>query len=140
MDQLIQFIGNHLFLVIGFVVVVGLLAQNLYADMGNSNNIGPQQATELINRENALVLDVRPMADFNTGHIIGARNVPMNGLGKHLGQLERHKQDTVIVSCRSGAQSAAACKQLQSAGFEKVYNLRGGIMAWTSANMPVTRK
>lgn len=140
MAQLIEFIGNHLFLVVGFLVVGAMLAHNLYSDMGGSGNLSPQQATEMINREDAMVVDVRPMADFNKGHILGAKNYPMNGLMKQLTQLEKHKQGPIIVSCRSGAQSAMACKQLRKAGFEKVYNLRGGILAWSSANLPVSRK
>lgn len=140
MEQMIEFVGNHPLLITGFFVVAALLAQNLYADMGNSFNVSPQEATDLINREDALVVDVRPMADFNNGHIVGSRNMPMNGFANHLGQLDKHKQQPILVSCRSGAQSMAACKQLKTAGFEKVYNLRGGILAWTSANMPVTRK
>ena len=42
--------------------------------------------------------------------------------------------------CRSGAQSAQACATLRKAGFEKVHNLRGGVLAWQSANLPLTRK
>jgi rhodanese-related sulfurtransferase len=57
-----------------------------------------------------------------------------------LGQLERHKERPIIVNCRSGATSQIACKELRKGGFEQVYNLRGGIMAWQSANLPVRRK
>jgi rhodanese-related sulfurtransferase len=140
MEQLIEFVGNHLFLVIGFLIVSAMLAQNIYADLGSSGNLSPQQATEKINREDAIVVDVRPMADFNKGHILGAKNFPMNGLMKQVGQLEKHKKDPIIVSCRSGAQSSMACKQLRKAGFENVFNLRGGILAWGNANLPISRK
>jgi rhodanese-related sulfurtransferase len=140
MEQLIEFVGNHLILVIGFLIVSAMLAQNIYADLGSSGNLSPQQATEKINREDAIVVDVRPMADFNKGHILGAKNFPMNGLMKQVGQLEKHKKDPIIVSCRSGAQSSMACKQLRKAGFENVFNLRGGILAWGNANLPISRK
>ena len=140
MQQVIEFVGNHLFLVVAFLVVAAMLAQNLYADVGSSDNIVPLKATELINREDAVVVDVRPMADFNKGHIIGARNIPMSGLMKQLGQLERYKEKPLIISCRSGAQSGVACKQLRKEGFARVYNLRGGIMAWTNDGMPISKK
>ena len=139
MEQLLEFAGNHLFLVTALVVVLALIELNL-ATGGGRNNIGPQQATLMINHEDAVVVDVRPMADFNQGHIVNAMNVPINGFGKEIGRLEKHKRKPIIVGCRSGNQSQLACRQLRKAGFERVYNLRGGIMAWQSANLPTTKK
>lgn len=140
MDQIIEFAGNHLGLVIALVVILTLLIQNLISGGGGKDSVDPARATELINHDDAVVVDVRPMADFNQGHIIGAINIPSNGFANQLKQLERHKAKPIIVSCRSGAQSAQACATLRKAGFEKVHNLRGGILAWQSANLPVTRK
>ena len=87
-----------------------------------------------------MVIDVRPMADFNQGHIVNALNVPINGFTKDIGRLEKYKRKPLIVGCRSGNQSQTACRQLRKAGFEQVYNLRGGMMAWQSANLPMTKK
>jgi rhodanese-related sulfurtransferase len=140
MDQIIEFVGNHLGLVVALVVILTLLVQNLIGGGGGKDAVDPARATDLINHEDAVVVDVRPMADFNQGHIIGAINIPSNGFANQLKQLERHKAKPIIVSCRSGAQSAQACATLRKAGFEKVHNLRGGILAWQSANLPVTRK
>lgn len=141
MGQLIEFAGNHLALV-GTLLLVGfLLAQNLIADIGGSkDSVDPLGATELINREEAVVVDVRPMADFSAGHILHAINIPMNSFANQSGMLEKYKGRPLIISCRSGNQSSMACKQLRSKGFERVYNLRGGIMAWQGANLPVSRK
>ncbi len=140
MDQLIEFAGNHLLLVTAFIVILALLTWNLIANPGGKGSVDASGATNMINRENALVIDVRPMADFNKGHIVDAMNIPMNGFKNQLGQLEKHKDRPIVVNCRSGNQSQAACKTLRDAGFEKVYNLRGGIMGWQAANLPVTRK
>ena len=141
MNQIIEFVGNHLGLVIALVVILTLLIQNLISGGGGGKGaVDPVRATELINHEEAVVVDVRPMADFSQGHIIGAINIPSNGFANQLKQLERHKSKPIIVSCRSGAQSAQACAVLRKAGFEKVHNLRGGILAWQSANLPMTRK
>jgi rhodanese-related sulfurtransferase len=140
MDQIIEFAGNHLGLVVALVVILTLLVQNLIGGGGGKDAVDPARATDLINHEDAVVVDVRPMADFNQGHIIGAINIPSNGFANQLKQLERHKAKPIIVSCRSGAQSAQACATLRKAGFEKVHNLRGGILAWQNANLPVTRK
>ncbi len=140
MDQIVEFTSNHLGLVIALVVILVLLIHNLVSGGGGKAAVDPARATELINHENALVVDVRPMADFNQGHIIGAVNIPSNGFANQMKQLEKHKARPIIVSCRSGAQSAQACATLRKAGFDKVHNLRGGILAWQSANLPLTRK
>jgi rhodanese-related sulfurtransferase len=140
MHQLLEFAGNHLLLVATLIAILSLLIHNLATDLGGKGMVGPQQATELINREDGVVVDVRPMADFNKGHIIHAINIPMSGFQNQLGQVEKYKQKPVIVACRSGAQSSHACKLLQRNGFERVYNLKGGILAWQSKNLPMSRK
>jgi rhodanese-related sulfurtransferase len=83
---------------------------------------------------------VRPTADYSKGHIINSTNIPMNGFSKQISTLEKYRDKPVIVSCRSGAQSSQACSQLRKAGFKEVYNLRGGILAWQNANLPLSRK
>jgi hypothetical protein len=64
MEQLIEFAGNHLFLLAAFTIVTLMLVQNLAADAGGKGSVDPHQATDLINRQEAVVVDVRPMADF----------------------------------------------------------------------------
>ena len=139
-QQLLEFAGNHLFLVGALIATLALLAHNLASDLGGKGMVGPQQATELINREEGVVVDVRSMADFNKGHIIRAINIPMSGFQNQITQLEKHKKKPIIIACRSGAQSSVACKLLQRNGFERVYNLKGGILAWQSKNLPMSRK
>jgi rhodanese-related sulfurtransferase len=133
-----EFIYNHWFLVLALVTTLALLVHNLVR--GNKGTVDPLGATDLINRREAVVIDVRPLADFVQGHIINAINIPMNGFKNQIGTLHKHKGGPIIVNCRSGSQSAMACNQLRKAGFQEVYNLRGGILAWQSANLPVTRK
>ncbi len=138
LEQLVEFIGNHPFLFLALAVILGLLAYNLI--VGSRGSLDPLQATEMINHRDALVIDVRPAADFTKGHIINALNIPINGFKNQLGTLTKHKGKPIIVNCRSGSQSAMACNHLRKAGFEEVFNLRGGIMAWESASLPLTRK
>ena len=138
MEQLLEFAGNHLFLVSALVLTLGLLGAHTL--LGGKDNINPQQATLMMNHEDAVVVDVRPMADFGKGHINNAVNIPINGFANQMGQLEKKKDKPIIVACRSGNQSHMACRKLRKAGFEKVYNLRGGIMAWQAADLPVSRK
>lgn len=138
MQQLIDFTMNHWILVLSFLVVGGLLIHNLL--LGDKGSLDPHGATDMINHQNAVVVDVRPAADFHKGHIINAINIPINGFKNQITSLNKHKEQPIIIGCRSGSQSQAACQQLKKAGFAQVYNLRGGILAWQSANLPVTRK
>lgn len=139
MEQLIEFAGNHLLLVFALFAILAMLAYHTAMD-GGKFNIPPQQATTMINHEDAMVIDVRPMADFNKGHIVNAVNIPINGFKNQINQLQKHKDKPLIVSCRSGNQSQAACRLLRKSGFEQTYNLRGGIIAWQSANLPLSKE
>ena len=138
MQQLIEFAMNHWILVSSFVLVSGFLIYNLL--QGDKGSVDPVAATELINHQEAVVIDVRPTADYQKGHIINALNIPSNGFTNQINSLNKHKDKPIIISCRSGSQSQATCHQLRKAGFEQVFNLRGGILAWQNANLPITRK
>jgi rhodanese-related sulfurtransferase len=136
--QLIEFVGNHWYLFLALGVILGLLTYNLL--VGDKGSVDPSGATALINQKDAAVVDVRPAADYAKGHIINAVNIPMNGFKNQTGALGKYKEKPVIITCRSGAQSQAACNVLRKAGFPEVYNLKGGVLAWESANLPLTRK
>jgi rhodanese-related sulfurtransferase len=136
--QLIELLGNHWILFAMLGVILGLLTYNLI--VGDKGSVDPVGATALINQRDATVIDVRPAADYAKGHIINAVNIPINGLKKQTAALAKYKDRPVIVNCRSGSQSSAACHVLRKAGFPEVYNLKGGILAWESANLPLTRK
>jgi len=139
MDQIIEFAGNHVFLVAAFLAILSLLIWNLVTDPGSKGTVDPLGATEQINHQNAVVVDVRPAADFNQGHIINAINIPMSSFKEQLQTLNKYKDRPLILVCRSGNQSGMASKILRKEGFEKAYNLRGGMMAWQNANLPVSR-
>ena len=138
MQQLLEFVGNHPFLVMALVVISALLVYTLVS--GSKGALDTSSVTELINHKQAVVIDVRPTADFSQGHIINAINIPMNGFKNQIGSLEKHKDKPIVISCRSGAQSSQACNQLRKEGFSEVYNLKGGMLAWQDANLPTTRK
>jgi len=140
MEQLLEFATNHFLLVTAFGGVLAALMWNLATDPGGKHAIDPLGATAMINHENAVVLDVRSMAEFKDGHIVNAINIPLNGLGNNVKQLEKHRGKPIVAVCRSGSRSGAACSLLRKHGFENVKNLRGGMMAWESANLPVKRK
>ncbi len=140
MEQLAEFITNHLLLVITFLALTGALIWNIFFDPVNKAAVDALQTTTLINHDDAVVVDVRSIAEFNKGHIVNAINIPLNGLAKQLQQLDKYKDKPVVVACRSGSRSAMACKTLMKSGFQDVHNLRGGMMAWQSAGLPIKRK
>ena len=138
MEQFVEFAGNHEVLFLALGLILGLLTYTLL--VGNKGSLDPLSATAKINHEDAVVVDVRPAADFFKGHIINSINIPINGFAKQVSTLEKYKDRPIIVSCRSGAQSSQARSQLRKQGFAEVYNLRGGILAWQSSNLPVSKK
>jgi rhodanese-related sulfurtransferase len=99
--------------------------------------VSPQDATLMINRQDALVLDVRSPEDFGKGHILNARNLPLAQLEGRAGELQKLKTRPVIV-CEDGVRSSAAAA-LRKLGLEKVYTLAGGLAAWQQAGLPVEK-
>lgn len=93
-------------------------------------------ATRLINDSHAIVLDIREPAEFASGHLPNARNIPLGELEKRAGDLPQGKP--VLVCCASGARSAKAAALLRGAGRE-VFNLAGGLAAWRQAGLPLVK-
>ncbi|MBU0752466.1 MAG: rhodanese-like domain-containing protein [Gammaproteobacteria bacterium] len=107
---------------------------------GGGNSISVADATLKLNREDAVLVDVRETQEWDRGHIAGSRHIALGQIGKRLHELEKFKSKPVIVVCASGNRSSSACGALKRAGFEQVFNLSGGIGAWSDANLPVTTK
>ena len=107
---------------------------------GGAANVTPAEATLLMNREDALVLDVRETGEWGTGHITGARHITLAQLEKRLSELEKFKDKPIIVVCATGNRSSSACGQLKKHGFNKVFSLGGGVSSWRDANLPLTTK
>jgi rhodanese-related sulfurtransferase len=141
MEQLIEFAGNHLFLVGAFVVVLALVIKAEFEHQsGKANQMEPTAAIRLMNNDEAIVLDVREAADFNNGHIKNAKNIPFTSLKSQLDSLVKDKNKPVLAYCRSGNVSGKACRILKNSGFSNVHNLSGGILNWQEANLPLTKK
>lgn len=137
MDRLFEFIGNHPYLIGAFVVLLALFVRNETQRGGKS--VSAQQLVGLVNRENALVLDVRDRKDFDAGHIVGAINIPQANLESRIGELERHKERPIVIACRMGQHSGAAGTLLRKSGYENVSRLTGGITEWRNQNLPVVK-
>ncbi len=130
---------NQNILLISIVVVSGLgLLWPLFA-RPSGNSVDPGQATLLINREDAQILDVREASEFASGHLPEARNIPVDKLADRIGELEKFKDKPIIVCCASGMRSGKACGELKKQGFARLYNLAGGVDAWVGAGYPIKK-
>ncbi|SDT89631.1 rhodanese-like domain-containing protein [Halopseudomonas salegens] len=137
LQQLIEFIGNHYLLTTAFLVILALLIITESRKAGQA--VGPQQATQLINREQALVVDVRSKKDFAAGHIVDSRNIPADQLAKRMSELEKHKDQPILLVCANGQHAGPCAKQLKAAGYTKVNRLSGGVNGWRADNLPVVK-
>ena len=107
---------------------------------GGGAQLGTLETTRLMNQgANVLVLDVRDAAEYAAGHLPRARNVPLKDIASRAGEFAKYKSKPVIVTCRTGARSGAAVRALKAAGFEQVYQLKGGLAAWQQASLPLEK-
>lgn len=140
MERFGQFFINHwdLFLALAIILAM-LLGAPLQRRLRGFKEVEPMGAVQLMNHEGALLVDVREDSEYREGHVQDSLHVPLSRLSNEVGTLENHKEKPIIVGCRSGHRSARACGILRRQGFQQVYNLKGGIMAWQSAGMPLSR-
>ncbi|MWJ29160.1 rhodanese-like domain-containing protein [Halomonas sediminis] len=138
-DQLFEFVQNHPLLVGAFLLV--LITWLVYeARSAATNAVTSPQATQLINREDAVVVDIREEKDFKAGHIAGARHLPQSKLESRMSELEKLKSQPIILVCKHGQSAGAAQAKLTKAGFEHVHKLKGGMAQWQADGLPVVRK
>jgi rhodanese-related sulfurtransferase len=137
MNRFFEFLINHWALSgLWLALAAGLLA---YLNSKTGSSLSVHQATQLINRENATVVDVRERKDFEKGHVVDAVNIPLAKLAERSGELDKKKQEPLIVVCQYGQQAGEAVKLLQERGFTRVSKLAGGISEWQSQNLPLVR-
>jgi rhodanese-related sulfurtransferase len=134
-----EFLKNNIMLVaVAFVSGAMLLWPYVRRSSGGPW-VNTLEATQLINREDALVLDVRDAAEFSSGHMLGAKNVPLAAIETRAGELDKYKAKPVIVLCADGSRASKAAAVLRERGFANVVNLSGGFPAWQQAGLPVVK-
>jgi len=138
MDRLFEFVVNHYILVSLFVAF--LLAIIVLESRRGGAKISAQAAVSLINRDEAVVVDIRDRKEFGEGRITGAINIPLNSLKSRVNELARHKDKQIIVADKMGQHSALAVKQLNAEGFTNVVRLNGGVADWKASNLPLVKK
>ena len=138
--RLLAFAGDNQFLV---MVFVGLTLAIVYTEFSRLTSgfkaIDPAGLTALVNRQDALVVDVSAAPDFEKGHIAGAKNVQMSQLDADNKVLAKVKELPLAVVCRTGNTSAEAARKLAKAGFRQVHWLDGGLAAWQQASLPLVK-
>jgi len=136
----VQYLQNNIMLVT-LAITSGLML--LWSIFGSRirgiNEVNSVEALQLINHKNALILDVREESEYKSGHILNAKWIPLGRLGDRIGELERYREQPVVVVCRSGQRSASACVTLGKQGFTQVLNLAGGVTAWQKSNLPLEK-
>ncbi|MDX9989846.1 MULTISPECIES: rhodanese-like domain-containing protein [Thiothrix] len=141
MEEYLVFARSHPMLMMGLVAIVGLILWTEFSRLTRKyKQVGAAQAVQVMNQDGSLVLDVREDSEVRNGKIKGARHIPLAQLKTRLVELESFKAKPVLVYCRSGSRSAHACSVISKAGFQDVSNLAGGIVAWESANLPISQR
>ena len=136
MEQLLEFAGNHPFLVLGLVAMTALVVVNELRLLTSGTAVEPAEAVRLINQD-AAVLDLRGKTAWEKARISGARHAPPDELSEAVKDLERDRP--VLAYCDTGAQGGKAAARLRKEGFGQAYNLKGGLAAWERENLPLER-
>lgn len=137
MERVFEFLTSHPYLVGVFVVLLGLFIRNETQRGGTS--VSAQQLVELVNREDAVIVDVRDKKEFDAGHIVDSINIPHSSLESHVDELKKFVDRPLVVACKMGQHSGAAGTMLRKNGFTNVSRLTGGIAEWRNQNLPVVK-
>jgi len=141
LHKLPEFIGNHVALAALFVILLVALVATLVMELfSKTRELTPAGLTLLINRETPLLIDLSSIADFEKMHVPGAKHVAMSQFDPEKKELAKTKDMPVVVMDKDGrGNSVKAAQRLVNAGFEKVYTLGGGVLAWHAAQLPVAK-
>jgi len=138
--RVLAFAGENQILVMVFIGLTVAIIYNEFSRLTSGfKAVDPAGLTALINREDALLVDVSASADFEKGHIAGAKSVQMSQFDAENKVLAKVREMPVALVCRTGASSADAARKLAKAGFKQVHWLDGGIAAWQQANLPLVK-
>jgi rhodanese-related sulfurtransferase len=138
MEHIAQFIINHWGLWLTLISVLVLIYINEVVTRKNrAKELSPAAAVNLINHENAVVVDIRDVEAYRAGHIIDAIHATEADFSKQ--RLEKHKASAIILVCPRGLQSPALATKLREQGYTQPMVLSGGMAAWTNAGLPTVK-
>ena len=133
-----KFIVDNWMLILLAISSGGMLAWPLIRGTGGGS-LTAQGAVQLINRERAVVVDVRDPEEFAAGHATGARNVPFAQLEQKLPTTVKNKTVPLLLMCASGARAQRALAMAKKLGYEQAQVIAGGLKSWKDANLPVEK-
>ena len=143
MEQFLVFLQKNPFhmLLFGLAAASGvmLIWPLVSRSFRQANEVGTFEAVQLINRRDALVLDVRAAGDYAAGHVAGAKHVPEAQLSERIKELEKYKSRPIIVSCGTGSRAPSVSDMLRKNGYAEAFALKGGIAAWQQASLPLEK-
>jgi len=139
MAQLVEFAGNHVWLVTGLVLAwSAVLFYELRLRTQGATHVSAADAVRLINK-GALVIDVRKPEEYQAGHIVNARNVPVDRVQQGDNAIAKKKDKILLAVCADGATSGRAAGHLRKAGYENAFSLKGGLAGWRADNLPLVK-
>lgn len=141
MEQMIEFVGNHPLLAGGFVAVTALLIYTeIMRQVQGLKELTPALAVSWINDPEAVVIDISPVAEYNKGHIVDARNIPASRLADPDAEILKLKDKKLLLVCKTGQTANGAAASCRKMGASEVAILKGGMAQWRSDQFPVTTK
>ncbi|MGM3192911.1 rhodanese-like domain-containing protein [Dickeya dadantii subsp. dieffenbachiae] len=141
MQEIMPFISRHPILSVAWIaLLVAVIVLTVKSKLSKVKEVARGEAIQLINKEDAVVVDTRNRDDYRRGHIAGAINLLPNDIKNgSLSELEKHKAQPVIVVCANGMASREPAESLFKAGFERVVILKDGLAGWSGENLPLVR-
>ncbi len=138
MDRYIEFATNHWMLFVALIAITFFLIQDIIESaLQKFEALSPSLAVAKMNQEDAIVIDIREEHEYRKGHIVDTINLPLSKFDENIKKISKHKNSPVIVVCQTGTRSITACKKLVKEGFEKVYNITGGMQSWEDNKLPI---
>jgi rhodanese-related sulfurtransferase len=137
MAQWLEFISAHYVLVSIFSALLGALL--ILESRRGGQSVSTASATHLINKSDAVVVDIRSEKEFNQGHIVGAINIPFSDLKQRINELDVYRNNPIIVACAIGQHAGVVGAQLKQAGFNNVVRLSGGVNGWKAGGLPLVK-
>ncbi len=145
LPQALQFAQNHPILVIGWIALFVMTIYFIFQDATRPYKLlSNEEAIRIMNADDAVIVDLRPLEEFERGHIVNSLNIlPEEIKENKLGKLEKEKAKPVIVVDQMGINGLPLGKsahQLAKLGFSPVYALKDGLAGWRGANLPLVNK
>jgi rhodanese-related sulfurtransferase len=138
MARFLEYLNHHPYLAGGTLILAIIAAAwELRSRTQGATGVSNNEAIALHNK-GALVLDVRSAEEFAGGHIVNARNIPLESVSNNLDSIKKYRDKPLLVCCEMGSRSAQAVKLLKAQGYTTVFNLSGGLAAWRRENLPLS--